>query len=150
MKKSLLISLVTIGIAFQGCEYSDTKTTTTNVSTTDTGTLNVLHTNSNDQAVKIGDQTYKSSSTVGVQSDGTAEGTKAILDFNFDTPTIKETINLAYDNAKDYTVEESKVLFDQAAETSKVIAAAAQEKFNASLDFFKESLDKATTSTTSN
>lgn len=139
MKIKSLILLITITL-FAGCEYSDSKTTSTKVSTTDTGTLNVLHTNTNEQAVVVNGETYKSSSTLGVQSDGTAAGTKAIMDFDFNTPTIQETVNMAYDNAINYTTEESKVLFDQAAATSDLIAKTAQEEFNATLNYLKTTL----------
>lgn len=138
MKIKYLI-LITIMSFFTGCEYTDSKTTTTNVSTK-TGTLNVLHTNTNEQEVVVAGETFKSSSTLGVQSDGTAEGTKAILDFNFDTPTVKETVNLAYDNAINYTTEESKALFDKAATTSNLIAKTAQEEFNATLNYLKTTI----------
>lgn len=138
MKIKYLI-LITIMSFFTGCEYTDSKTTTTNVST-NTGTLNVLHTNTNEQEVVVAGETFKSSSTLGVQSDGTAEGTKAILDFNFDTPTVKETVNLAYDNAINYTTEESKALFDKAATTSDLIAKTAQEEFNATLNYLKTTI----------
>lgn len=138
MKIKYLI-LITIMSFFTGCEYTDSKTTTTNVST-NTGILNVLHTNTNEQEVVVAGETFKSSSTLGVQSDGTAEGTKAILDFNFDTPTVKETVNLAYDNAINYTTEESKALFDKAATTSDLIAKTAQEEFNATLNYLKTTI----------
>lgn len=138
MKIKYLI-LITIMSFFTGCEYTDSKTTTTNVST-NTGTLNVLHTNTNEQEVVVAGETFKSSSTLGVQSDGTATGTKAIMDFNFDTPTVKETVNLAYDNAINYTAEESKALFDKAATTSNLIAKTAQEEFNATLNYLKTTI----------
>ncbi len=139
MKVKYLILITATIYLFTGCEYTDSKTTTTNVST-NTGALNVLHTNKNEQEMVVAGESFKSSSTVGVQSDGTASGTKAILDFNFDTPTVKETVNLAYDNAIDYTAEESKALFDKAATTSNLIAKTAQEEFNATLTYLKTNL----------
>ncbi len=139
MKIKLLFLLAAISL-FSGCEYSDSKTTKTSVSTTDTGTLNVLHTNTNEQAVVVNGETYKSSSTVGVQSDGTAAGTKAIMDFNFNTPTVQQTVNMAYDNAINYTTTEAQTLLNQATTTSNLITQTAQEEFNATWNYLKTTL----------
>lgn len=133
IKHLILMSFLTL---FSGCEYSDSKTTTTTVSTTDTGSVNLLHTNTNQQAVVVAGETYKSSSTIGVQSDGTTAGTKAILDFNFDTPTVKDTVNMVYDSA----TAGSQTLLNQAVTTSSLITQTAQQEFNATWNYLKTTL----------
>lgn len=141
MKKTILISSILAALAFTGCDYEKKETTTTNVSDNN-GNLNVVHTKENDQTVNIAGETFKSSSKIGVTSDGTVEGTKGIFDINLDTPSLQESISLAYDNAKTYTEAESKALFDKAADASKSIASAAQEQFDSGVKYLKDKVEQ--------
>lgn len=111
MKK--IVFYLSILFIFTGCDYTESKTVTTNVKTADTGELNVTHLSEDTKTVLVGDKTYETSSTIGLTSDGTIEGTKSIFDFDFNTPSLTETISLAFDSATQFTVEEYNALTDK-------------------------------------
>jgi hypothetical protein len=112
MKKYISISITALFL-LTGCDYSETATTSTKVSTSDTGQLNVAHSKENTSTVNVAGETFSTTGKINIFSDGTPDGTKFDTDLSLKTPNFTEGISMFYDSAKNYTIEEGQALIDK-------------------------------------
>jgi len=117
MKLNLLLISTVSAILFSGCNYSESKTTSTSVNSENGFALSKSTQNS--EKVDIAGESYELKRNTNITSDGTVSGTN--VDFNFDilTPDFKKKMAGNYDLATSYTKEQGIIIMEKADKLSQ-------------------------------